>query len=192
MEGSRPRQFCSGSAAGLVVYVTSRSEEKRAHALEIGAAGAFAPGSRLPHRVDAVLDTVGKATWDHSLEVPDDGRHGGRRRSHDAAPTRPPISLGCSGGSSRSSARRSGHVDELPGMCAFLEQTGVRPLIDSEIALADARAAFTRLDEGSEFGKIVCPLIPIEKGRTMQRLGFVGLGNLGRHLAASLLGRGSR
>ena len=72
-----------GNAAGLVVYVTSRSEEKRAHALEIGAAGAFAPGSRLPHRVDAVLDSVGKATWDHSLKSLQYGRHGRRRGSNE-------------------------------------------------------------------------------------------------------------
>ena len=57
-----------GRAAGLAVYVTSRSEEKRARALELGAVGAFEPGGRLPVRVDAVLETVGKATWDHSLK----------------------------------------------------------------------------------------------------------------------------
>ena len=51
-----------------------------------------------------------------------------------------------------------GTRDEFREMCAFLEQTGVKPLIDSEFALADAREAFTRLHEGSEFGKIV--LIP--------------------------------
>lgn len=39
--------------------------------------------------------------------------------------------------------------------CAFLEQSGVRPPIDSEHALADAHDAFTRLEAGAAFGKIV-------------------------------------
>ena len=56
-----------GRAAGIAVYVTSRSEEKRAKALELGAVGAIEPGGRLPIRVDAVLETVGKATWFNSL-----------------------------------------------------------------------------------------------------------------------------
>ena len=48
-----------GSAAGIRVWVTGRSEEKRARALELGADQAFEPGARLPERVDAVMDTTG-------------------------------------------------------------------------------------------------------------------------------------
>ena len=57
-----------GRAAGLVVWVTGRDEAKRARALELGASEVFEPGARLPARVDAVLETVGKATWAHSLK----------------------------------------------------------------------------------------------------------------------------
>ena len=46
-----------GSAAGIRVWVTGRSEEKRARALELGADQAFEPGARLPERVDAVMET---------------------------------------------------------------------------------------------------------------------------------------
>src|SRR3954454_6222129 len=56
-----------GSAAGLRVWVTSRSPERRAHALELGAEQAFELGARLPERVDAVMETVGAATWAHSI-----------------------------------------------------------------------------------------------------------------------------
>src|SRR5213595_1973731 len=56
-----------GSAAGLRIWVTSRSPERRAHALELGAEQAFEPDARLPERVDAVMETVGGATWDHSV-----------------------------------------------------------------------------------------------------------------------------
>ena len=58
-----------GRAAGLTVYVTSRSAEKRARALELGAVAALEPGGRLPERVDVVIETVGRATWDHSLKA---------------------------------------------------------------------------------------------------------------------------
>jgi len=56
-----------GTAAGYRVWVTSRDEAKRAAALELGADQAFEPGARLPERVDAVMESVGKATWSHSL-----------------------------------------------------------------------------------------------------------------------------
>ena len=54
-------------AAGLRVLVTSRDEAKRARALEIGAHEVFESGARLPEKVDAVMETVGKATWSHSV-----------------------------------------------------------------------------------------------------------------------------
>ena len=49
-----------GAAAGLEVWVTSRSAEKRERAVALGAAGAVETGARLPARVDAVLESVGK------------------------------------------------------------------------------------------------------------------------------------
>ena len=44
-----------GRAAGFRVWVTGRSEEKRALATGLGAHQAFEPGARLPERVDAVF-----------------------------------------------------------------------------------------------------------------------------------------
>src|SRR5919112_748536 len=55
-------------AAGLRVYATSRDESKRARARELGAHEVFEPGARMPSRVDAVMETVGAATWSHSLK----------------------------------------------------------------------------------------------------------------------------
>ena len=143
-----------GKAAGLVVYVTSRSEEKRAHALELGAAGAFAPGSRLPASGRRRARLGWQGDLGSLLEVASHGRYRRRRGSDERA--RP---VGRPGTDVLASAlgRRlvDGTLDEFREMCAFLEQTGVKPLVDSEYALADARAAFTRLHAGSEFGKIV-------------------------------------
>src|SRR3954453_8577229 len=56
-----------GKAAGLRMWVTGRSEEKRAAALALGADQAFESGARLPGRVDGVMETVGEATWSHSI-----------------------------------------------------------------------------------------------------------------------------
>src|SRR3954467_6482309 len=58
-----------GRAAGLRVYATSRDEGKRTRALELGAHAVLEPGARLPHRVDAVMETVGRATWSHSVKA---------------------------------------------------------------------------------------------------------------------------
>jgi NADPH:quinone reductase-like Zn-dependent oxidoreductase len=55
------------AAAGATVYATSRTADKRALALELGAHAAFESGDRLPERVDLVIETVGEATWGHSL-----------------------------------------------------------------------------------------------------------------------------
>ena len=56
-----------GRAGGLRVFATSRDETKRKRALELGADEVVESGERLPQKVDAVMETVGKATWSHSL-----------------------------------------------------------------------------------------------------------------------------
>ena len=56
-------------AGGLKVFATSRDEAKRTRALEIGAHEVFESGARLPVKVDAVMETVGRATWSHSIRA---------------------------------------------------------------------------------------------------------------------------
>ncbi len=143
-----------GRAAGLRVWATSRDEERRAHAVEIGAHEAFASGARLPERVDAVIETVGEATWSHSLKAL---RPGGRLVVSGATSgANPPADL----------ARvfflqlqvlgsTMGTRAELEALLRFCVSTGTRPLIDSSYALSDARSAFERLASGDAFGKIV-------------------------------------
>ncbi|HYN76084.1 MAG TPA: zinc-binding dehydrogenase [Candidatus Limnocylindria bacterium] len=143
-----------GRAAGLRVWATSRDEARRDHAVEIGAHEAFASGARLPERVDAVIETVGEATWSHSLKAL---RPGGRLVVSGATSgANPPADL----------ARvfflqlqvlgsTMGTRAELEALLRFCVSTGTRPLIDSSYALADARSAFARLASGDAFGKIV-------------------------------------
>ena len=66
---SRLRSSCSGAAAGYRVWVTSRERGEAGRAVDLGAHAAFETGARLPERVDAVMETVGAPTWNHSLKA---------------------------------------------------------------------------------------------------------------------------
>ncbi|MCW2713990.1 MAG: Alcohol dehydrogenase zinc-binding domain protein [Frankiales bacterium] len=141
-------------AAGLVVWVTGRDEGKRARALELGASQVFEDGARLPARVDAVLETVGKATWSHSMRSL---RPGGTLVVSGATTGADPsadlnrlffLQLRVIGST-------MGTREELAGLLSFLATTGVRPQVDSVVPLADAARAFERLASGDVVGKIV-------------------------------------
>jgi NADPH:quinone reductase-like Zn-dependent oxidoreductase len=143
-----------GSATGLRVWVTSRSESKRARAVELGAAQAFDTGARLPDRVDAVFETVGAATWSHSLKS-----------------LRPGGTLVVSGATSgfnppselnrvyflqlRIVGSTMGNREELSDLARFLENAKIRPVVDRTLPLKDAREGFEAMVGGDLFGKIV-------------------------------------
>ncbi len=143
-----------GSAAGYRMWVTSRDERKRTQAIELGAAEAFETGARLPSRVDAVMETVGEATWSHSLKSLRPGGtvvvSGATSGPAPSAELNRVFFLGL-----RVIGSTMGSRQELEGLTRFLVQTGVRPVIDSTYPLADARAGFERLASGEVFGKIV-------------------------------------
>ena len=65
----RHRADRAGPGRRARVLATSRDEAKRARALEIGAHEVFESGARLPEKVDAVMETVGRATWSHSIRA---------------------------------------------------------------------------------------------------------------------------
>jgi NADPH:quinone reductase-like Zn-dependent oxidoreductase len=142
-----------GTAAGLEMVVTGRDETKREHALRLGAAQAVEPGTRIAP-VDLVLESVGKATWTHSVRSV---RPGGiialaGLTSGDPAPAEltkvffQEVSI---------VGTTMGSRDDLVHLLAFLARTGVRPLVDSTFALTDAREALARLADGAQFGKVV-------------------------------------
>ncbi len=141
-------------AAGFVVWATSRDEGKREQALQLGAHAAFETGARLPARVDAVLETVGKATWSHSLKSL---RPGGTVVVSGATTGADPsadlnrvffLQLRVVGSTMGSRA-------ELAGLLSFCEAAGIRPLIDEVLPLSGATRAFERLATGDVFGKLV-------------------------------------
>ena len=65
---SRGRASRWPAPPGYRVYATARTEAKQQLARDLGAHEAFASGARLPERVDAVMETVGEATWSHSAK----------------------------------------------------------------------------------------------------------------------------
>ena len=111
--------------------------------------------ARLPVKVDAVMETVGKATWTHSIRSL---RPGGR--------------IVISGTTSGPDVGDAGltHVffkqlsiigstmgtrHELDQLVRFLDATGARPLIDRALPMDQARDGFAAMAEGDVFGKIV-------------------------------------
>ncbi|WP_182523856.1 zinc-binding dehydrogenase [Nocardioides dongkuii] len=142
-------------AAGLRVLATSRDEAKRARALEIGAHEVFESGARLPVKVDAVMETVGKATWSHSIRSL---RPGGRI-----------VTSGTTSGPDLDDAELTrifflqlsvigstmGTRDELASLVSLLDASGARPLIDRVLPMSDAREGFAAMAGGDLFGKIV-------------------------------------
>ncbi len=143
-----------GRAAGYRIWVTSRSEAKRARAVELGADQAFEAGARLPERVDAVMETVGEATWAHSLRSLKPG--GTIVVSGATSGSRPPADLSRMFFLQLSVIGSTmGTRDELARLVTFCEQTGARPLIDRAMPLAEARVGFEAMIAGDVFGKVV-------------------------------------
>ena len=144
-----------GAATGYRVWATSRDEAKRAKALEIGAEAVFEPGARLPERVDAVMETVGAATWSHSI--------------NSLRPGGTVVISGATSGDAPAKAELTkiyfkqlrvigstmGNRQELERLARLVDSRGITPAVDSEFALADARAGFEKMVAGELFGKVV-------------------------------------
>ncbi|MCK6212666.1 zinc-binding dehydrogenase [Georgenia sp. EYE_87] len=141
-------------AAGLRVWCTSRTEARRARAVELGAHEAFETGARLPEQVDAVLETVGEATWSHSLRAL---RPGGTVAVAGATSgAMPPADLSrVFFRSLRIAGTTMGTREQLVAVQQMLLATGVRPLVDSVVPLDGVRDALARMAGGDVVGKIV-------------------------------------
>jgi NADPH:quinone reductase-like Zn-dependent oxidoreductase len=144
-----------GRAGGLRVFATSRDEAKRARALELGAHEVLEAGARLPQRVDAVMETVGRATWSHSVKAL---RPGGTL-----------VVSGTTSGPNPDNAELTrvfflqlrvigstmGTSTELASLVEMLDVTGVRPVIDRVLPMEQAADGFAAMAGGDLFGKVV-------------------------------------
>jgi NADPH:quinone reductase-like Zn-dependent oxidoreductase len=142
------------NAAGARVWVTARAEDKRAQAVELGADQAFESGARLPERVDVVLETVGQATWGHTLRAL---KPGGTvvvagATTGDAPPAELRrvffLQLTVTGSTMGSRAE----LERLKALCVAKD---LHPRIDRTLPLAEAREGFQAMLDGSFVGKIV-------------------------------------
>ena len=147
--------ICLARAGGLRVFATSRDETKRKRALELGANEVLESNERLPQKVDAVMETVGRATWSHSIRslrpggsIVISGTTSGPKLD-DAELTRIFfLQLKVIGST-------MGTRDELASLTELLDVSGIRPVIDQVLPMEQARDGFAAMAEGDVFGKIV-------------------------------------
>jgi NADPH:quinone reductase-like Zn-dependent oxidoreductase len=142
-----------GRAVGFRVWATSRTEPGRARAADLGAHRVFEQGARLPERVDGVFESVGKATWSHSMRA-----------------VRPGGVIVCCGATSGPDPSADlqrlfflqisvigstmGTLDEFRRLIALCDATGVRPVVDRTFPLARGREALELMETGTP-GKLV-------------------------------------
>ncbi|HJQ47854.1 MAG TPA: zinc-binding dehydrogenase [Amycolatopsis sp.] len=143
-----------GRAAGFRVWVTGRTEEKRALAAQLGAHQTFETGARLPERVDAVFETVGKATWAHSVKSLKPGGivvvSGSTSGPDPSADLQRVFFLQL-----RIAGSTMGTRDELADLLEYVDLAGIKPQIGAELPLADAAKGFQDMLDGNTAGKIV-------------------------------------
>jgi NADPH:quinone reductase-like Zn-dependent oxidoreductase len=142
-----------GVALGARVYATSRDADKRDRAAALGAT-ALESGARLPERVDVVIETVGEATFDHSMKC---AKQGGRIVVSGATSGHlPAVNLRrVFAGELEILGSMMGTPEELGQLLRLCAERGVRPIVDSVHGFSDVRGAFERLASGDVFGKVV-------------------------------------
>jgi NADPH:quinone reductase-like Zn-dependent oxidoreductase len=145
------------SAAGARVYATARSQRKREFALSQGAYAALESGERLPERVDVVIETVGEATWAHSLRALKPG--GTIVVAGATSGAMPGAELQRVFFQQLSIVGSTGCTKpEFEQLLRLLETTGIRPSVDSVLPFSGIKEGYQRLIEGDVLGKLVVSL----------------------------------
>jgi len=141
-------------AAGFRVWVTGRTEEKRALAESLGADATFESGARLPDRVDGVFDSVGKATWSHSIRALKPGgvlvTCGATSGDATAAELQRIFYL-----QMRVIGSTMGTREELANLMSFCVQNGIRPQVGAELPMEQAETGFRLMMDETTNGKII-------------------------------------
>lgn len=149
-------------AKGATVFVTSRSEEKRAEALKLGADKAI--DSEIDwdeqlngEKADLVIESVGAATFNKSV---DQLKRGGTL-----------VAFGASAGDTVDFNLRKffygqfnllgstmASAEELHDMIDFIEKHDIKPVMDKTFKMEDYKEAFDHLDKAGMMGKIAFTL----------------------------------
>ena len=149
------------------VIATAGGEAKMAKAAELGADHLVdhyqqdfaAEVKRITGKrgVDVVVEHVGAATWDHSMQ----SLAAGGRLVTCGATTGPDVKLDLRFLFSRQQTVMGtymGTLGELHRVLKFVFAGKLRPVIDTTFPLADAAAAHRRLEQKEQFGKVVLTL----------------------------------
>ena len=151
-------------AFGAHALVTSSSDEKLARARELGADAtvnhatgdvrAAVEEATGGAGVDVVLEHVGEATWQTSLQA---ARAGGRIAVCGATTgPNPPAALHRIWWKQLTIyGSTMGSKEDFEGAYELVQSGRAKPVIDSVFPLAEAQAAHERLEAGEQFGKIV-------------------------------------
>lgn len=144
---------------GARVIVTSRSEEKRQEASKLGAdlaldtTGNWAKALE-SETIDLVIESVGRATFNRSLEVL---KKGGRMVVFGAT-TEDTVDFDLRTffyNQQQIFGSTMGSREELREMLAHMERYKMQPVIDQVVPLAEAERAFSVLEDSQNFGKVV-------------------------------------
>ncbi|KAE9375229.1 NAD(P)-binding protein [Stipitochalara longipes BDJ] len=143
-----------GSAAGIRVWCTGRTKEKRDLGLKLGAEKAFKSGEELPEKVDAVFDTSGEVTWMHSISSVKTGGS--------------VVTCGGHSGSSipmqvekvfveQLNIRGSylGTLQEFKDLISFVVAKSIVPFVGRVLPLSEADIGFQAMVDGKTAGKTV-------------------------------------
>jgi NADPH:quinone reductase-like Zn-dependent oxidoreductase len=150
-------------ALGARAFVTSSSDEKLERARELGADAAVRSDGDVNEAVkeatggagvDVVLEHVGEATWQRSLQAV---RAGGRIAVCGATTgPNPPAALHRIWWKQLTIyGSTMGTKEDFEGAYELVKSGRARPVVDTVLPLEEARAAHERLEAGEQFGKIV-------------------------------------
>lgn len=142
-------------ASGAHVTVTSRKDDALEKARQLGAHEGVISGGKLPKRVDVVLETVGEATWGHSMKsLNQGGRIVVAGATTGAAPSADLNRLFYREITVLGSAM--GTLAEFKTLCALVEHADIHPPVSEVYDGVDkVRDAMRVLEAGEQFGKLV-------------------------------------
>ena len=143
-----------GRAAGLEIWATSRSPNGRELAERLGAHRTFGANEALPGKVQAVVDNIGQASWEHSLASLARGGSvivtGGTTGFDVRVPLLPLISDQIT-----ICGSIMGTLQDMKDMIAFIAGAGIVPEIGTVLPMERSEEAFRAMWEGRTRGKTV-------------------------------------
>jgi NADPH:quinone reductase-like Zn-dependent oxidoreductase len=141
-------------AAGFEVWVTSRSEEGRKLAKRLGAHETFPVNTPLLRKAQAVIDSIGAASWEHSLSSL--ARGGTLVTTGGTTGFDVPLGLLpliCDQLTITGSIM--GTLEEMKSLINLIERARIEPEIGAVLPMERAADGFQAMWEGKTHGKIV-------------------------------------